>query len=376
MRTALAGGLAGGVLAASIAIPGTLWLERNNDASPAPAADATTQPQQPNDRGDGSLAFPETRSNGTNATDEQAQGVVLVNTVTRTGEGAGTGVVLSADGLVLTNYHVVEGSSTVKVTVATTGDTYDAEVLGHDQTADVALLQLDGAEDLATAKLDDDGTSPDDAVTAVGNAEGQGFLSAVTGTIVAEDQSITAGDGHGPFGSAEDLTGLIETDAAVVPGYSGGPLLDDENEVVGINTAASTNGYRGMSSGTTSGMSSVSGESYAVPIDDAMAVVEQIEAGDESGSVTIGPAAYLGIGVADPAAARVAQVESGGPAADAGLAAGDTITALGDTQITSYEVLVDTLANYEPGDQVTLEWTDGNGASHSATVTLAERSTN
>ena len=194
-------------------------------------------------------SFPETRSSGTDATDEQSQGVVLVNTVTPTGEGAGTGVVLSADGLVLTNYHVVEDSSTVKVTVATTGDTYDAEVVGHDQTADVALLQLDGAEDLATAKLDDDGISPDDAVTAVGNAEGQGFLSAVTGTIVAEDQSITAGEGHGPFGSAEDLTGLIETDAAVVPGYSGGPLLDDENEVVGINTAASSNGYRGMSSG-------------------------------------------------------------------------------------------------------------------------------
>ena len=103
-----------------------------------------------------------------------------------------------------------------------------------------------------------------------------------------------------------------------------------------------------------------------------MAVVDQIEAGDESGSVTIGPKAYLGIGVADPAAARVAQVEAGGPAADAGLAAGDTITALGDTQITSYDVLVDTLATYEPGDQVTLEWTDASGASHSATVTLGE----
>ena len=163
------------MLAASIAIPGTLWLDRNNDASPASAADSTTQPQQPSDRGDGSFTFPETRSSGTDATDEQSQGVVLVNTVTPTGEGAGTGVVLSADGLVLTNYHVVEDSSTVKVTVATTGDTYDAEVLGHDQTADVALLQLDGAEDLATAKLDDDGTSPDDAVTAVGNAGGPGL---------------------------------------------------------------------------------------------------------------------------------------------------------------------------------------------------------
>jgi S1-C subfamily serine protease len=366
-RTALAGGLAGGVIAASIAIPGTLWLDRN-DASPASATDETTQPQQPYDRGNGSLAFPETRSSGADATDEQSQGVVLVNTLTPTGEGAGTGVVVSADGLVLTNYHVVEDSSTVKVTVATTGDTYDAEVVGHDQTADVALLQLDGAEDLATAKLDDDGISPDDAVTAVGNAGGQGFLSAVTGTVVAEDQSITAGEGRGPRGSAEDLTGLIETDAAVVPGYSGGPLLDDESEVVGINTAASTNGYRGMSS--------MVGDSYAVPIDDAMAVVDQIEAGDESASVTIGPAAYLGIGVADPAAARVAQVEAGGPAADAGLAAGDTITALGDTQITSYDVLVAALATYEPGDQVTLEWTDGSGASHTATVTLGESPTN
>ena len=247
-RTALAGGLAGGVLAASIAIPGTLWLDRN-DAGPAPAADGATQPEQLPERGDGSFTFPETRSSGTDPTDDQSRGVVLVNTVTAFGGGAGTGVVLSADGLVLTNYHVVEDSTTVQVTVATTGETYDAEVLGHDQTEDVALLQLDGAEDLATAQLDDDGTSPDDAVTAVGNAGGQGYLSAVTGTIVAEDQSITAGEGpgerHGPLGDAEDLTGLIETDAAVVPGYSGGPLLDDEDEVVGINTAASTNGYGG-----------------------------------------------------------------------------------------------------------------------------------
>jgi S1-C subfamily serine protease len=379
-RTALAGGLAGGVIVASVAIPGTMWLERQ-DATQATAG-TTAQPAQtpaqlpaqvpqqplPQDGGNGSYTGPQTQSSGTDATLEQSKGVVLVNTVTATGEGAGTGVILSADGLVLTNYHVVEDSTTVTITVATTGDTYDANVVGYDRTADVALLQLDGASNLTPATVDNNGTSTQDAITAVGNAEGQGYLSAVTGTIVAENQDITASEGNGPGASAEALTGLIETNAPVVPGYSGGPLLDAQGEVVGIDTAASTSPY--------SGMSSTSGQSYAVPIDDAMAVVDKIEAGDESGTVTIGPTAYLGIGIANTAGTQVAQVANGGPAAKAGLVAGDTITAVDNTTVSSYDALVSTLANREPGDRVTLSWTDASGTSHQATVTLGANPVN
>lgn len=380
-RTALAGGLAGGVIVASVAVPGTLWVDRHVADRAAASSGATTQPDQtqdqpgdqlpqqpPQDGDNGSFGVPETRSSATKASDAQSQGVVLIDTVTTTGVGAGTGLVLSADGLVLTNYHVVENSTTVKVTVATTGESYDAKVLGYDRTADVALLKLDGAADLTTATLDNDGAATGDAVTAVGNAEGQGYLSAVTGTILAEDQNITASEGSGPTADAEALTGLIETDAAVVPGYSGGPLLDKGGEVVGIDTAASASAY--------SRMSTSSAQSYAVPIDDAMAVVDQIEAGNESGSVTIGPTAYLGIGIADTTGARVAQVVTGGPAAKAGLVAGDTITGLGGTPIPSYDVLVKTLGTYEPGDQVSLRWTDAQGTTHRATVTLGENPVN
>ena len=167
--------------------------------------------------------------------------------------------------MVLTNYHVVEGSTSVKVTIATTGDTYDATVIGHDQAADVALLQLDGASDLATVNLDDDGDpAVSDTVTAVGNAQGQGFLSASTGTVVDLDQSIDT-QSEGTV-EGEHLTGLIETDAYVVGGYSGGALLDGEGEVVGITTAASSGGEA---------------QSYAVPIEDALDVAQQIEDGSE-----------------------------------------------------------------------------------------------
>ena len=266
---------------------------------------------------------------------------------------------LDKSGLVLTNYHVVEGSTSVKVTVATDGTTYDATVIGHDQKADIALLQLDGAADLATVDLDDQGDpAVSDPVTAVGNAEGQGYLSASSGSVVSLEQSITTAD-SGPV-AGEDLTGLIQTDAYVVGGYSGGALLDADGEVVGITTAASSGG---------------AAESYAVPIADALTVAEQIESGDETDEVEIGAAAYLGIGVSGSDAGTgpdlaVSQVEDGGAAADAGIVAGDTLTAVGDTPITSYDVLHSALATYQPGDQVSLGWTDASGAPRTATVTL------
>jgi len=379
-RAVLAGGVAGGVLAAAVAVPTTLWLERSHVAPAAEspsagrAAPETPQQQVPQQEPQDGL-FPDTgpqvstdpRSSGVEASADQSAGVVLIDTVLPNGAGAGTGMVLSADGLILTNYHVVDGSTSVKVTVATTGETYPADVVGYDASADVALLRIE-ASGLTPVTPDTDGTTTDEAVTAVGNGSGQGYLSAVSGTIEAEDQSITASDGSGNAAGSEDLTGLLQTDAAVVPGYSGGPLLDAEGEVVGITTAASSNGNN---------MAAIAAsESYAVPIDDALTVVKQIEAGDESGPVTIGPAAYLGIGIGDARGTRLAEVAPGGPAATAGLAAGDTITSLDDTEISSYDALVTALGHHEPGDQVRVHWTDATGRSQSATVTLGSSPTN
>lgn len=318
----------------------------------------------------------------TDATDAQQQGVVLIDTVLgyAGAEAAGTGIVLTSDGLVVTNNHVIEGSTQIQVTIAATGETYTATVVGTDSTADVAVLQLQGASGLTTATLDsEDAVSVGDAVTAVGNAEGGGALVAADGTVTALDQPVTtqaegASDG-------ESLTGMIEVDADVVSGDSGGPLLDDQGEVVGITTAAS------------SGSTDITG--YAIPIGDVLDVVTQIVAGQDSGTITIGYPAFLGVELATTSTATlpggalggglpgsgaglatttsgatVGGVIDGTPAAEAGLVAGDTITAVDGTVVTSGDALRTALADRAPGDQVTLSWTTTSGDTRSATVTL------
>src|SRR4051812_9481268 len=215
------------------------------------------------------------------ATSAQSKGVALINTVLSGGEAAGTGIVLTSDGQVLTNYHVVEGSTSVKVTIATTGKAYTGTVVGADQKADVALVQLKDASGLTVATIDDDTVQVGDHVTAVGNAGGTGSLSAADGEVTALSASITTqSEGSVP---GEKLTKLIETSADVVPGDSGGPLIDDQGEVVGIDTAAS---------------SGQEVDGYAVPIATALGVVTQIRSGDETAEVRIGPAAFLGVEIA------------------------------------------------------------------------------
>lgn len=306
------------------------------------------------------------------ATEAQQQGVVLIDTVLgyQSAEAAGSGVVLTSDGLVLTNNHVVEGATQITVTIGTTGETYTAQVVGTDATADVAVLQLVGASGLTTAALDTDGDlAVGDAVTAVGNAEGGGVLLAADGTVTALDQSITTrAEG---VSSGEALTGLIQVDADVVSGDSGGALLDDQGEVVGITTAAS------------SGSADITG--FAIPVDDALDVAAQIVAGQDSGTITLGYPAFLGVQLATGgttlpgadgstgsagAGAAVAGVVDGTPAAQAGLAAGDTITAVDGTAVADADALSAALAAHAPGDQVTLTWTATDGTAQTATVTL------
>jgi S1-C subfamily serine protease len=306
------------------------------------------------------------------ATETQQQGVVLIDTVLgyQSAEAAGSGVVLTSDGLVLTNNHVVEGATGITVTIGATGATYTAQVVGTDATADVAVLQLDGASGLTTATLDADGDlAVGDAVTAVGNAQGGGVLLAADGTVTALDQSITTrAEG---VSSGESLTGLIQVDADVVSGDSGGALLDDQGEVVGITTAAS------------SGSSDITG--FAIPIDDALDVAAQIVAGQDTDTITLGYPAFLGVQLATGSAALpglggatgstgtgaiVAGVVDGTPAAQTGLAAGDTITAVDGTAVADGDALSAALAAHAPGDQVTLTWTAADGTAQTATVTL------
>lgn len=300
-----------------------------------------------------------TESTATAATTAQETGLVYINTTLDygTGEAAGTGMILTSDGEILTNHHVVEGATAIKVEVVTTGQTYSAEVVGYDSTHDVAVLQLKDASGLTPVTTD---TSQDvaagDAITGVGNANGTGgTASASAGTVVALDQSITVSSETG--GAATQLTGLIEIDADIISGDSGGALYDADGEVIGMNTAASR------------GTADVTG--YAIPISQALTIADQIDSGVESTDVQIGNRGYLGIELSPQVTgALVAGVVTGSAAEDAGLVAGSTITSLNGSSITSAQGLSEDVAGLDQGDRVTLAWTDTSGQAHNATVTL------
>ncbi|HEY2043780.1 MAG TPA: trypsin-like peptidase domain-containing protein, partial [Jatrophihabitans sp.] len=299
------------------------------------------------------------------ATSAQQVGVVDINTVLDygTGKAAGTGMVLTSSGEILTNNHVVEGSTSISVVVVSTGKTYTGTVVGTDPTDDVAVVQLKDASGLATAKL---GTSSalavGNAVTAVGNAGGTGGApSSATGQVTALNQSITASDGNGS--NAEQLTGMIETNAAIQAGDSGGPLYSSSGSVIGIDTAASSS----RSSGQTVG--------FAIPIDKALSLAKQIESGTDNATIHQGYPAFLGVelqptGQSATGGATISGILNGSGAASAGLAAGDTITAVNGTPVASADALSTKMATFNPGQQVKLSWVDSAGKSHSATVTL------
>jgi S1-C subfamily serine protease len=286
-------------------------------------------------------------------------GVVLIEATLSDGVAAGTGMILSSDGYVLTNYHVIAGSSAVQVTVADTGKTYTATVVGDDSTRDVALLKLSGVSGLATVTLDSDTVSVGDKIVALGNAGGKEELVAAAGTVKGLDQSLQVSS-ESPWGTTENLTGMIETNAGAVPGDSGGPMYDSEGEVIGMTTAGSTS----------------EGTSYAVPIATAMSIVNQIKAGDESGSVRIGPAGYLGISTNNTSSSRsgglvITSVTSGGPAAKAGIQAGDILVSFNGTKITATTNAADIIRETEPGQKVKVTWTSSEtGETRTATVTM------
>jgi len=287
--------------------------------------------------------------------------VVLINTEIGYGDGqaAGTGMVLTSNGLVLTNNHVVDGSTKISVTDPGANETYTAKVVGTDSKHDVALLQLVGASGLATVAIDANGTeAKGDAITAVGNASGGGVLMAADGTITKLDAAVTTSTNA--YEKGETLTGTIEISADVVAGDSGGALLDRQGEVIGMNTAASS-GF-----GDTT--------AYAIPIAAALKIVDQIRSGDPSGSVTLGYPAFLGVGLSQDAAgdATLGYVYDGTPAAAAGLVAGDTITAVNGKHVADGAALSTALKAHHPGDKVSITWTNAYGDSHTAKVTLAE----
>lgn len=303
---------------------------------------------------------PQTTTNTSTATTAQSAGVVEITSTLTDGRAAGTGMVLTSDGTVVTNHHVVAGATSIQVTVPNTGKTYTATYVGGDATKDVAVLKLADASDLTTVDLtsvdrEGDGVAVGDAVTAVGDANGDGgSLTAAPGTVTAKEQSITVQDDDG---GASRLTGLLELTADLVPGDSGGAVLDGDGQVVAMNVAAST------------GDTDVTG--YAIPLADVQEVVRAVLAGDASGTVDIGYHGYLGVALdSSSTTPLVVSTVSGGAAAKAGITAGDTITAVDGTSVGTAEALRSRLAATDPGDQVRISWTSGDGSRHSATVVL------
>lgn len=286
------------------------------------------------------------------------RGVVIVSGATPNETIAGTGMVVDESGLVLTNYHVVRSTQSLNVTISTTGTKYKAKLVGRDATKDVALLQVEGARSLEVVTFDRDPVAVGDVVIAAGNANGQGFVTANRGNVIATDRVIAV---KGPTENDPDerLEGLLETNAPGWPGDSGGPMFDATSEVLGMTTAGTT------SQGTTER------RVFAIPIASALAVVEAIRAGDESGTVVIGPKAFLGVTVKDAASSlTVSTVEPASPASRAGLRAGDTILSVGGQPVASRADLSKVLDGFEPGSQAPMTWRTASGTERSGTVTF------
>jgi S1-C subfamily serine protease len=307
-------------------------------------------------------------------------GLVDVNTTVDYGaaQAAGTGMVLTSSGEVLTNNHVAEGATTITVTDVGNGKTYPATVVGYSVTKDVAVLQLKGASGLQTVTTAGSASvSAGEQVVGIGNAGGTGGTpSYAGGAVTATGQSITANDDL--TGASEHLTGMIATNADIQAGDSGGPLVNSSGQVIGMDTAGSDTFQFASQSGTAG---------FAIPIATATSIAAQIAAGRASTTVHVGPTAFLGIqigstsggpgsgyGYGSPATTGGVQISgtvSGSPAAGSGLTEGDVITAVAGHSVSSQASLQTVMVNdVRPGEQVTVQYTDGTGAQHSVSLVL------
>lgn len=277
-------------------------------------------------------------------------GAVIINTNLRLEDtlAAGTGMVLTSSGRILTNNHVIAGATTIRVFVPTTRRLYAARVVGYDIADDVAVLQLRGARNLRTVTIGSSAALTVGAsVTAIGNSGGLGRLISVRGAVTRLRKSVTVAGEYGQH----RLTGLIETSTALQPGDSGGPLLDSAGRVVGMDTAASPFARR----------------AYAVPIATAMRITQQIVAGKASSRVHIGATAYLGVQVQGT---TVADVLQGSPAQKAGLKPGDVLISIGGKRVTGEAGITAAVLAHKPGQVVAVVYRDETGARRTLRIRL------
>jgi S1-C subfamily serine protease len=395
-----------GVLAAAIGAGVTVALYSHGQAAAPSISSADVPGPHNNAAGSGTASAPLNRA----AVEKRvAPGLVdITATLSYASETAeGSGMILSANGLVLTNNHVIDGATQVSVTLAdpkSGAQTYAARILGYDVNDDVALLQLVGASGLPTVTTGNSsqvrlGTR----VLALGNADGKGGATSTAGVINALDRTIQANDQASD--STENLKHMLQTNAVIQQGDSGGALANDAGQVIGMITAANTSTSR--QAGT-----SVGNAGFAIPINSALSIAQQIAAGTTSANVYIGTPGFLGVqlassGSSNPAQQRTDQIargtaESTGRACEnsgqtttvpgriaptgagalvlgvlcqtaasqLGLVPGDVITSVDGQPVTTPTSLTQATSRDRATDVVTITWTGLDGTQHSKSIEM------
>lgn len=282
--------------------------------------------------------------------------------------GNGTGIILSPDGVILTNHHVVQGANAIRATSVATGQPFEADVLGYSRMNDIAVLQLRGAGGLPVAPLGSSASlSVGDPVMTIGNANGSSQpLTRELGTITDLDRAVDVEDES--TNTSHRMGGLIESSTNLRAGDSGGALANTAGQIVGMNAAATVT-YR------IGGGADPAGQGFAIPIDRALGIASQIRSGEGSPYVHIGPSAMLGIGIdaggpLRPNGLPIRSVMRDGPADRAGIRPGNVLVSIDGTPIDSANTLTGLLDQRHGGDVVTMNWVDGAGMARSAPVTL------
>jgi S1-C subfamily serine protease len=386
----------------------------SNTAAPLPSSSALN-PQAPQPLPTSAIpvpsAAPSTSTGVSGIVSKIEPGLVIINTALQynSEQAAGTGMVINPDGLVLTNNHVIENATRIDATVVSTGHTYPARVVGYDVTGDIALIQLEGASGLRMVPIGHSANlKTGQSVVAMGNAEGQNMIVPATGQITGLNQTITASDQQGTVRS-ETLHGMIETNADVVSGDSGGALANTAGQVIGMNTAGNDVRFQQQSAA-----------GFAIPIETALTVARQIAAGQASPTITVGYPPFMGIYIGQgsnpsplaqaqqqqgnqfgnggfgggfgngnascadnnrylPIPSSIANVSSGtliiavicgGPAQSAGITAGSVITAVNGQAIGGPDSLTSVVSKYHPGDTIAVTWVSPSGHRTTSTIKL------
>jgi S1-C subfamily serine protease len=341
-------------------------------------------------------------------------GIVVINSNLQYNgsAAAGTGIVISRSGLVLTNNHVIDQTTGLSATVVATGQHYQAKWLGYDKGSDVAVIQLEGASGLRTAPLgNSSAVKVGDPVVGMGNAGGTGRISAVEGTITGVNQTITASD-QGTGAAPERLTDMLQTDADIISGDSGGPLASTAGKVIGMDTAASSGSFTTQQQNV----------GFAIPVNKALTIAHQIISGKSGSGVQIGSAGFVGVIVAGgsngsqstetspqaqlqqqeasqpqdqfgagpqngcvngnqggvpasiapvPSGTLILGVICGTPAAQDGMASGDVITSVAGQQVSSPASLMSIMQGVHGGSSVKITWVTPSDQTISKTLTVA-----